>query len=114
MENYHILGRIGEGAHGIVYKAKRIQSGDLVALKKVPLRNLEDGFPTEVRTTFLFGSRLIIIYQLFKKIICVNFLTSFAFKIVRVLVHFGDNLGQFTTFPKRSSGNTVRNAHYKI
>ena len=48
MENYHILGRIGEGAHGIVYKAKRIQSGDLVALKKVPLRNLEDGFPTEV------------------------------------------------------------------
>jgi serine/threonine protein kinase len=51
MENYHILGRIGEGAHGIVYKAKRIQSGDLVALKKVPLRNLEDGFPTEVRVT---------------------------------------------------------------
>ena len=67
MENYHILGRIGEGAHGIVYKAKRIQSGDLVALKKVPLRNLEDGFPTEVRTTFLIGSSLIIIYQLFKK-----------------------------------------------
>ena len=25
MENYHILGRIGEGAHGIVFKAKHIQ-----------------------------------------------------------------------------------------
>lgn len=25
MENYHILGRIGEGAHGIVSKAKLIQ-----------------------------------------------------------------------------------------
>jgi len=48
MEQYHILGRVGEGAHGIVYKAKQIQSGDLVALKKVPLRNLEDGFPNEV------------------------------------------------------------------
>ena len=52
MENYHILGRIGEGAHGIVYKAKRIQSGDLAALKKVPLKNLEDGFPTEVHSFF--------------------------------------------------------------
>ena len=25
MENYHILGRIGEGAHGIVSKAKKIE-----------------------------------------------------------------------------------------
>eukprot|EP00118_Oscarella_pearsei_P010609 m.66109 g.66109 ORF g.66109 m.66109 type:complete len:339 (+) comp35364_c0_seq12:33-1049(+) len=45
MENYRILGRIGEGAHGIVTKAKRIETGELVALKKVPLRRLEDGIP---------------------------------------------------------------------
>lgn len=67
MESYHILGRIGEGAHGIVLKAKHIevtdclsdheenecfmpsdsvhQTGELVALKKVPLRKLEDGIP---------------------------------------------------------------------
>ncbi len=25
MEDYHVLGRIGEGAHGIVLKAKHIQ-----------------------------------------------------------------------------------------
>ncbi len=25
MDQYHILGRIGEGAHGIVFKAKHIQ-----------------------------------------------------------------------------------------
>ena len=62
MEGYQILGRIGEGAHGIVLKAKhiqvgrrfvgyapqphlRLQTGELVALKKVPLRRLEDGIP---------------------------------------------------------------------
>lgn len=45
MDNYSILGRIGEGAHGIVFKAKQIQSGEVVALKKVALRKLEDGMP---------------------------------------------------------------------
>uniref|UniRef100_A0A3Q0KJ20 Cyclin-dependent kinase 20 n=1 Tax=Schistosoma mansoni TaxID=6183 RepID=A0A3Q0KJ20_SCHMA len=45
MEQYSILGRIGEGAHGVVLKAKHIESGELVALKKVPLRKLADGIP---------------------------------------------------------------------
>jgi serine/threonine protein kinase len=35
MDQYTILGRIGEGAHGIVFKAKHIESGEIVALKKV-------------------------------------------------------------------------------
>ncbi|XP_076814705.1 cyclin-dependent kinase 20-like [Clavelina lepadiformis] len=47
MEQYHILGRIGEGAHGIVFKAKHIESGEIVALKKVPLRKIEDGIPNQ-------------------------------------------------------------------
>nr|CAB3229415.1 cyclin-dependent kinase 20-like [Phallusia mammillata] len=47
MEQYHILGRIGEGAHGIVFKAKHIESGEVVALKKVPLRKIEDGIPNQ-------------------------------------------------------------------
>lgn len=47
MEQYKILGRIGEGAHGIVFKAKHIQSGEIVAIKKVPLRKLEDGIPNQ-------------------------------------------------------------------
>ena len=29
MESYHILGRIGEGAHGIVLKAKHIKVGSI-------------------------------------------------------------------------------------
>lgn len=42
---YTILGNIGEGAHDIVFEAKHIESGEVVALKKVPLRKLEDGIP---------------------------------------------------------------------
>ncbi len=87
MEKYDVHGRIGEGAHGIVLKAKHLQvsriklsgdhtitgehnhtstnrcrrtkctkptsavilfqSGDTVALKKVPLKRLEEGIPNQ-------------------------------------------------------------------
>ncbi|XP_064147064.1 cyclin-dependent kinase 20 isoform X8 [Loxodonta africana] len=47
MDQYCILGRIGEGAHGIVFKAKHVETGDIVALKKVALRRLEDGIPNQ-------------------------------------------------------------------
>uniref|UniRef100_A0A3Q2PEB0 Cyclin-dependent kinase 20 n=1 Tax=Fundulus heteroclitus TaxID=8078 RepID=A0A3Q2PEB0_FUNHE len=47
MEQYSILGRIGEGAHGIVFKAKHIETGETVALKKVALRKLEEGIPNQ-------------------------------------------------------------------
>ncbi|XP_023320352.1 cyclin-dependent kinase 20 isoform X2 [Eurytemora carolleeae] len=43
MEDYVVLGRIGEGAHGIVMKGRRKLSGEVVALKKVALKRLEDG-----------------------------------------------------------------------
>ena len=45
MEDYNILGRIGEGAHGIVMKARHRKTGTVVALKKVLLKRLEDGLP---------------------------------------------------------------------
>ncbi|XP_047622091.1 LOW QUALITY PROTEIN: cyclin-dependent kinase 20-like [Phacochoerus africanus] len=47
MEQYCILGRIGEGAHGIVFKAKHVETGEIVALKKVALQRLEDGIPNQ-------------------------------------------------------------------
>ena len=69
MENYKILGRIGEGAHGVVLKARHtqvrydtcqffllvdVQTGELVALKRVHLKKLEDGIPNaEVMCTQL-------------------------------------------------------------
>ena len=45
MEDYTVLGRIGEGAHGVVMKARHKSSGQTVALKKVLLKRLEEGMP---------------------------------------------------------------------
>jgi serine/threonine protein kinase len=45
---YDIDSQIGEGAHGIVLKAKVIKTGLLVALKKIPLRN-----PNSIPTTII-------------------------------------------------------------
>ncbi|XP_054859623.1 cyclin-dependent kinase 20 [Eublepharis macularius] len=47
MDQYSILGRIGEGAHGIVFKAKNIETGETVALKKVALHKPKDGIPNQ-------------------------------------------------------------------
>lgn len=43
MNNYNVLGRIGEGAHGIVMKARHVVSGSIVALKVIPFKKLEHG-----------------------------------------------------------------------
>lgn len=48
MDHYNIIARVGEGAHGIVFKAKHIQSGEIVALKRVALKRLEDEIPNTV------------------------------------------------------------------
>ncbi|XP_068780208.1 cyclin-dependent kinase 20 [Struthio camelus] len=47
MDQYIILGRVGEGAHGVVFKAKNRETGETVALKKVTLRRPEDGLPAQ-------------------------------------------------------------------
>ena len=48
MDQYNILGKVGEGAHGIVFKAKHIQSGEIVALKRVLLKRLDNEIPNTV------------------------------------------------------------------
>ena len=45
MNNYKVVSRIGEGAHGVVLRAEALLTGQVVALKKVPLKRLEDGLP---------------------------------------------------------------------
>lgn len=43
---YQKLSKIGEGTYGVVYKAKDLQSNQLVALKKIRLKPEEEGIPS--------------------------------------------------------------------
>jgi cell cycle related kinase len=45
MNAYELLGKIGEGTFGEVFKARHIQSGRIVALKSIRIRKLEEGIP---------------------------------------------------------------------
>ncbi len=45
MDAFEIRGRIGEGAHGVVFKAQHVESGRVVAMKRVGIRRLDDGIP---------------------------------------------------------------------
>ena len=43
--NYSVMSEIGTGAYGTVYKARDLESGKVVALKKVRLHTGEEGIP---------------------------------------------------------------------
>lgn len=38
--------KIGEGTYGVVYKARVIATGDIVAMKKIRLETQEEGVPS--------------------------------------------------------------------
>jgi len=40
-----MIGKVGEGAFGEVYKAIHIETGRVVALKKIRIRGMDQGFP---------------------------------------------------------------------
>jgi len=46
MENYVKLEKVGEGTYGVVYKAKDISTGKIVALKKIRLEAEDEGVPS--------------------------------------------------------------------
>ena len=45
INDYELLGKLGEGTFGEVYRARSRRSRDLVALKKIIMHNEKDGFP---------------------------------------------------------------------
>lgn len=48
MEQYKVLGRIGEGAHGYVMHGVNKSTGINVALKKLIIKSLENGVPKHI------------------------------------------------------------------
>lgn len=44
-EAYEKLAQVGEGTYGKVYKARRVEDGALVALKRIRMEQEKDGFP---------------------------------------------------------------------
>jgi cyclin-dependent kinase len=46
MERYHKVEKIGEGTYGVVYKARDMVSGEIVALKKIRLEGEDEGVPS--------------------------------------------------------------------
>ena len=48
MQGYHLLGKVGEGTFGEVFKAKHIETGLVVALKRIRIRKLDEGIPSNL------------------------------------------------------------------
>ncbi|KAG4306457.1 hypothetical protein PORY_000445, partial [Pneumocystis oryctolagi] len=46
MEQYQRLEKVGEGTYGVVYKAKDLENGTIVALKKIRLEAEDEGVPS--------------------------------------------------------------------
>ncbi|GAA6012330.1 hypothetical protein JCM11491_007095 [Sporobolomyces phaffii] len=46
MDNYQALEKVGEGTYGTVYKCKQLQTGLIVAMKKIRLEDDDEGVPS--------------------------------------------------------------------
>ena len=95
MENYVVQGRVGEGAHGIVMQAKHKSSGQVVALKKIPLKRLEDGISEstirEIRALQQLDSIYIVkLYDVFPQglgfVLVFEFMTSDLAEVIKVVL----------------------------
>jgi len=45
-KRYQKITKIGEGTYGVVYKAKDLQTSEIIALKKIRLENADEGVPS--------------------------------------------------------------------
>ena len=95
MEDYVVQGRVGEGAHGIVMQAKHKSSGQVVALKKIPLKRLEDGISEstirEIRALQQLDSIYIVkLYDVFPQglgfVLVFEFMTSDLAEVIKAVL----------------------------
>ncbi len=67
MENFEIVSKIGEGAYSSVYTVKRIEDGQLYALKKVKIKGLsqkeQENALNEIRILASVNSPYVISYK---------------------------------------------------
>ncbi|OMH84843.1 Cyclin-dependent kinase 2 [Zancudomyces culisetae] len=45
-ERYQRIDKVGEGTYGVVYKAQDVETGRIVAMKKIKLEGEDDGIPS--------------------------------------------------------------------
>ena len=46
LDKYQRLEKLGEGTYGVVYKAKNLDTNEIVAIKKIRLEKEDDGVPS--------------------------------------------------------------------
>jgi cyclin-dependent kinase 2 len=46
LERFEKLERIGEGTYGVVYKARDLDCGDMVAMKRIRFQHEDEGIPS--------------------------------------------------------------------
>lgn len=46
IRQYKKIDKVGEGTYGVVYKAQHLETGRIVALKKIRLETEEEGIPS--------------------------------------------------------------------
>ena len=46
LANYQKLCKVGEGTYGVVFKARDIRTGQIIALKKIRMDSDEEGIPS--------------------------------------------------------------------
>jgi len=46
LDKYQRLEKLGEGTYGVVYKAKNLETSEIVAIKKIRLEKEDDGVPS--------------------------------------------------------------------
>ena len=46
LDKYQKIEKLGEGTYGVVYKAQNLETGEIVAIKKIRLEKEDDGVPS--------------------------------------------------------------------